>query len=576
MNRDKKPTGSRLPSPRHCLNRLYPELPPDDDDKLPLGVGSKTASSHRSIYPVIPNDEDNALRGRAPRAMATGLQLPRRSLYPSLESLNLSEGSQQRQWPLQQPVPTLSGIPLERGHNGIQTGKDHKNKDESFHNNEFISSSDGTSSVNGFHSLRYHPDQEKNSSRHGHSASNPLVERSENIIVQEQVEILKQIQLENQRLKYQEQKQQELLQEEQKEPYGQVQGVAYGIREEETDLDAATNVMAPTTWPPSPRTMQEPPERHVFLQADRRKNPPGFQASEESFRLEKGSTPACFDRPSPFNEQSRVSIPAIPETGSSRLQMHAAPRGFPPARETSLSNDAWPLKHPSSSLFPPYPRLPIHDNNDEDDDANKGCFEDHDYHSSLAVLTPKDLKATEKTSPSPISSSQFRESYPRSSHCSNEDDHQRDRITQLEDGKRMRIRGTQHVFKAISEGLAVLFQCPHCQSHLQVSSTSKNIYCTVCHQVSPATSRSSLSSQRFTSSVSSSTSTTRSSSSWSSSSSLSGSEFPREGGRCNTGSTTATEQEDAMIAQAMQSQEVEVATMCYAAKLSGSGGRGIL
>ena len=60
-----------------------------------------------------------------------------------------------------------------------------------------------------------------------------------------------------------------------------------------------------------------------------------------------------------------------------------------------------------------------------------------------------------------------------------------DCVETLSSGKRLRVKGTRHVYKAIERGTATLVRCYNCQTVLQVTSTTKAVYCTCCHQVTP-------------------------------------------------------------------------------------------
>jgi hypothetical protein len=56
---------------------------------------------------------------------------------------------------------------------------------------------------------------------------------------------------------------------------------------------------------------------------------------------------------------------------------------------------------------------------------------------------------------------------------------------QLENGCKLRVKGTKHVYKSISAGTAVLTMCTVCGTVSQVNANCKALYCTCCHQVSP-------------------------------------------------------------------------------------------
>jgi hypothetical protein len=52
-------------------------------------------------------------------------------------------------------------------------------------------------------------------------------------------------------------------------------------------------------------------------------------------------------------------------------------------------------------------------------------------------------------------------------------------------GKKVRIKGTSHVYSAIADGSAIIVHCPHCDTVLQVGNKTKKVFCCVCRQVSP-------------------------------------------------------------------------------------------
>jgi len=60
-----------------------------------------------------------------------------------------------------------------------------------------------------------------------------------------------------------------------------------------------------------------------------------------------------------------------------------------------------------------------------------------------------------------------------------------DRVTRLENGKKLRVKGTQHTYHSIARGTAILVTCPCCSTVLQVDASTKNVYCLRCQQVSP-------------------------------------------------------------------------------------------
>lgn len=62
---------------------------------------------------------------------------------------------------------------------------------------------------------------------------------------------------------------------------------------------------------------------------------------------------------------------------------------------------------------------------------------------------------------------------------------------QLENGSKIRVKGTKHVYESIAAGKAILAQCASCDTVSQVDSSCRALYCTFCHQVSPVNRRTS-------------------------------------------------------------------------------------
>jgi hypothetical protein len=60
-----------------------------------------------------------------------------------------------------------------------------------------------------------------------------------------------------------------------------------------------------------------------------------------------------------------------------------------------------------------------------------------------------------------------------------------DRVTRLNNGKKLRVKGTQHAYMSIARGTAIIVTCPCCQTVLQVDASAKRLYCTRCQHVSP-------------------------------------------------------------------------------------------
>jgi hypothetical protein len=60
-----------------------------------------------------------------------------------------------------------------------------------------------------------------------------------------------------------------------------------------------------------------------------------------------------------------------------------------------------------------------------------------------------------------------------------------DRMTRLGNGRKLRVKGTQHAYISIARGTAIIVTCPCCQTVLQVDASTKLLYCTRCQHVSP-------------------------------------------------------------------------------------------
>jgi hypothetical protein len=58
-----------------------------------------------------------------------------------------------------------------------------------------------------------------------------------------------------------------------------------------------------------------------------------------------------------------------------------------------------------------------------------------------------------------------------------------DRTVLLSNGRRLRVKGTKHVYKSIAEGKAVLVQCSSCDIVSQVDPACQALYCPICHQL---------------------------------------------------------------------------------------------
>lgn len=61
----------------------------------------------------------------------------------------------------------------------------------------------------------------------------------------------------------------------------------------------------------------------------------------------------------------------------------------------------------------------------------------------------------------------------------------RDQMVDLGEGKKIKIKGTRHVYKSIEKGTARLVNCPACRATLQVDRSTKSLYCVYCGQISP-------------------------------------------------------------------------------------------
>jgi hypothetical protein len=60
-----------------------------------------------------------------------------------------------------------------------------------------------------------------------------------------------------------------------------------------------------------------------------------------------------------------------------------------------------------------------------------------------------------------------------------------DRVTRLNNGRKLLVKGTQHAYMSIARGTAIIVTCPCCQTVLQVDASTKLLYCTCCQHVSP-------------------------------------------------------------------------------------------
>jgi LSD1 subclass zinc finger protein len=52
-------------------------------------------------------------------------------------------------------------------------------------------------------------------------------------------------------------------------------------------------------------------------------------------------------------------------------------------------------------------------------------------------------------------------------------------------GRKLRLKGARHVYKAIENGTSTLVQCFNCRTSLHVPQACTAVYCAVCHQVTP-------------------------------------------------------------------------------------------
>ena len=62
---------------------------------------------------------------------------------------------------------------------------------------------------------------------------------------------------------------------------------------------------------------------------------------------------------------------------------------------------------------------------------------------------------------------------------------EQDVLVELYQGKMVQVRGTNNTWKNIAKGTATLVQCPVCFTILQVGSSAKLLFCTMCQAVSP-------------------------------------------------------------------------------------------
>eukprot|EP00540_Astrosyne_radiata_P023304 CAMPEP_0116852432 /NCGR_PEP_ID=MMETSP0418-20121206/17287_1 /TAXON_ID=1158023 /ORGANISM="Astrosyne radiata, Strain 13vi08-1A" /LENGTH=307 /DNA_ID=CAMNT_0004484589 /DNA_START=193 /DNA_END=1116 /DNA_ORIENTATION=- len=60
-----------------------------------------------------------------------------------------------------------------------------------------------------------------------------------------------------------------------------------------------------------------------------------------------------------------------------------------------------------------------------------------------------------------------------------------DTTVNLNDGRKVRVRGIKHTWKDIARGETTLVNCPGCRAVLQVGAKAKLLYCTQCGEVSP-------------------------------------------------------------------------------------------
>lgn len=51
--------------------------------------------------------------------------------------------------------------------------------------------------------------------------------------------------------------------------------------------------------------------------------------------------------------------------------------------------------------------------------------------------------------------------------------------------KNLRVQGTRKAYDAIATGNAIIVQCATCQAILQIASSAKLLYCTLCENVTP-------------------------------------------------------------------------------------------
>lgn len=65
-----------------------------------------------------------------------------------------------------------------------------------------------------------------------------------------------------------------------------------------------------------------------------------------------------------------------------------------------------------------------------------------------------------------------------------------DHVGRLRSGQKVRIKGTRRVYEEMHKRNTIICQCSVCETYLQVSKESVNMFCSVCHNISSVESNS--------------------------------------------------------------------------------------
>lgn len=128
-----------------------------------------------------------------------------------------------------------------------------------------------------------------------------------------------------------------------------------------------------------------------------------------------------------------------------------------------------------------------------------------------------------------------------------------DRISKLSNGKKIKVMGKKHVFKAIGNGTATIVKCSGCAVVLQVPAKSKAVYCSFCDTVTPM--ELAILSNRTTDAPTLAASTTGLASAYSNDSSI----LSPSCSSTLSSSSTLLQRMDHQIASSVQQQELDVA-----------------